>query len=87
MALRRIEVGDGPRLRELRLAALREDPGAFGSTYEREAGYAPRHWEMFAGGPGVVFVGGDWEGMAGAYFETEEPRLWGTWVAPSARGQ
>ena len=27
-----MEVGEGVRLRELRLAALREDPGAFGSV-------------------------------------------------------
>src|SRR5688572_27945162 len=82
-----MEVGEGGRLRELRLAALREDPGAFGSTAERETTYEPLHWEMLAGGPGAVFVGGDWDGMAGVYLEAQEPRLWGMWVAPSARGR
>jgi RimJ/RimL family protein N-acetyltransferase len=82
-----MEVGQGSRLRELRLAALRGDPGAFGSSYEREATYEPRQWEMLGGGPGAVFVGGDWEGMAGVYLEGEEPRLWGMWVTPAARGR
>ena len=82
-----MEVGEGVRLRELRLAALRSDPGAFGSTAEREAAYDGRDWEMLGGGPGAVFVAGEWEGMAGVYLEGEEPRLWGMWVAPQARGR
>ena len=82
-----MEVGEGARLRELRLAALRSDPGAFGSSFEREEAYEPLHWEMLAGGPGAVFVGGDWDGMAGVYLQQQEPRLWGMWVAPSARGR
>jgi len=85
--LRRIEVGDGARLRELRLAALQADPGAFGSSHEREAAYDDRHWKMLAGGPGAVYVAGDFEGMAGVYLDGEQPRLWGMWVAPRARGR
>ena len=50
--VRRMEVGEGGRLRELRLAALREAPGAFGSTAEREEAYEPRDWEMLARRPG-----------------------------------
>ena len=42
---------------------------------------------MLAGGPGAVFVGGDFDGMAGVYLEQLQPRLWGMWVAPSARGR
>ncbi len=81
-----MEVGEGQRLRALRLAALQDTPAAFGSSYEREAAYEPRDWEMLGGGPGAVFAGGDWDGMAGVYLEGEEPRLWGMWVAPAARG-
>ena len=36
--LRRVRVGDGTMLRDVRLRALRSDPSAFGSTYEREVG-------------------------------------------------
>src|SRR4051794_26940467 len=85
--VRRIEVGDGARLRGLRLAALEADPGAFGSSHEREAAYADRHWDMLAGGPGAVFVAGGFEGMAGGYLDEGLPRLWGLWGAPRAGGR
>jgi RimJ/RimL family protein N-acetyltransferase len=82
-----MEVGEGGRLRALRLEALRADPGAFSSRHEREAAYEDRHWEMLGGGPGAVFVAGDFEGMAGVYLDDAEPQLWGMWVAPAARGR
>jgi RimJ/RimL family protein N-acetyltransferase len=85
--VRRIEVGEGERLRALRLAALRADPGAFGATLAEDEARPARHWDMLGGGPGAVFVGGDWEGMAGVYLDGEVPQLWGMWVAPSARGR
>jgi RimJ/RimL family protein N-acetyltransferase len=85
--VRRIEVGEGVRLRALRLAALRDAPGAFGSSAEREAGYPPRDWEMLGGGPGAVFVAGDFAGMAGVYLDDGQPELWGMWVAPEGRGR
>jgi RimJ/RimL family protein N-acetyltransferase len=85
--VRRIEVGEGERLRTLRLAALRGDPGAFGATYEHDAARPARHWEMLGGGPGAVYVGGDWDGMAGVYLDGDVPVLWGMWVAPGARGR
>jgi RimJ/RimL family protein N-acetyltransferase len=86
--VRRIEVGDGERLRALRLAALREDPGAFGATLAEDEARPARDWEMLGGGPGAVFVAGDWEGMAGVFLpEDGDPVLWGMWVAPAARGR
>jgi GNAT superfamily N-acetyltransferase len=85
---RRIEVGDGERLRALRLAALRDAPGSFGAAIEQDAARPARDWEMLGGGPGAVFVAGEWEGMAGVYLpENGDPVLWGMWVAPSARGR
>ena len=81
-----MEVGEGGRLRALRLAALRGAPGAFGATLEEDAARPARDWEMLGGGPGAVFVAGDWEGMAGVYLpEDGDPVLWGMWVAPPAR--
>lgn len=82
-----MEVGEGGRIRALRLAALQADPGAFSSRHEREAAYEARHWEMLGGGPGAVFVAGDFEGMAGVYLDDGEPQLWGMWVAPESRGR
>jgi RimJ/RimL family protein N-acetyltransferase len=84
--VRRIEVGEGERLRVLRLAALRDAPGAFGASYAEDAARPPRDWEMLGGGPGAVFVGGDWDGMAGIHLDGEVPVMWGMWVAPGARG-
>jgi len=83
--VRRIEVGEGERLRALRLAALRDAPGAFGATAEGDAARPAEDWDMLGGGPGAVFVAGDWEGMAGVYLDGERPVLWGMWVAPPAR--
>jgi RimJ/RimL family protein N-acetyltransferase len=85
--VRRIEVGEGERLRALRLAALGDAPGAFGATYAEDAARPARHWEMLGGGPGAVFVGGDWDGMAGVYLDGDAPVLWGMWVASGARGR
>jgi RimJ/RimL family protein N-acetyltransferase len=82
-----MEVGEGARLRALRLAALRDSPGAFGATAEQDEARPPVHWDMLGGGPGAVFVAGDWEAMAGVYVAGTEPVLWGLWVAPGARGR
>ena len=87
MDVRRIEVGEGERLRALRLAALRDAPGAFAATAEGDAARPAEDWDMLGGGPGAVFVAGEWEGMAGVYLDGEQPVLWGMWVAPPARGR
>ena len=93
MDVRRIEVGEGERLRAIRLAALRDAPGAFGATEAGDAARPPRDWDMLGGGPGAVFVArrprrSDWEGMAGVHLpEDGGAKLWGMWVAPSARGR
>lgn len=45
---------------EIRLRALRTDPAAFGSTYQRELAFGDADWrgrlEGFAGHPGAVFA-------------------------------
>ena len=87
MEVRRVEVGEGRRLRALRLAALRDAPGAFEATAAADEARPPQHWDMLGGGPGAVFVAGEWEGMAGVHLAGEEPVLWGMWVAPAARGR
>lgn len=94
--VRRIRPGDGPRLRELRLRALRLDPDAFGSSYEREVAQPADGWERWAvesstGGEVFLVVAesdGTFVGMAGGYTPSDEPlarRLFGMWVAPEAR--
>ena len=80
-------MGEGRRLRALRLAALRDAPGSFTATLEEDLARPARDWEMLGGGPGAVFVAGEWDGMAGVFLDGERPQLWGMWVAPAARGR
>ncbi|HEY7934862.1 MAG TPA: GNAT family N-acetyltransferase [Solirubrobacteraceae bacterium] len=98
MELRRLQRGEGARLREVRLRALQDAPYAFGSWFAREVDYAPEIWDdraaqSDAGTVGVVYLaieGGQCLGMAGGYFAGEDrdaAKLWGMWVDPGARGQ
>jgi RimJ/RimL family protein N-acetyltransferase len=85
MQVRRMRVGEGKRVRELRREALTLQPQAFGaspSSLERPA----RWFEDLAAGPGVVLVLGDWAGMVGVRIAEEQAWLWGTWVSPEHRG-
>jgi ribosomal protein S18 acetylase RimI-like enzyme len=95
-SIRRIRPGDGPAFRDLRLRALRTDPDAFGSSYEREMNRPVDAWERRAaygsnGYEQCLFVaesGGVFVGMAGAFTSSDEPpvrQLFGMWVAPEAR--
>lgn len=88
------EVGpeDWQIMRDVRLAALRDAPYAFSSTYEREARFAEAEWRGRAEGrnnflaylPGL---GGTPAGIAAGI--EEEPgafELLSMWVHPEARG-
>jgi GNAT superfamily N-acetyltransferase len=94
--IRRIKPGDAAALRSIRLRALLSDPGAFDSTYEREAQLPTEEWERRAtkGSTGerhclfVVESPSGFAGMAGAYTPSDRAsvrRVYGMWVAPEAR--
>lgn len=94
LVVRRVRPGDGPALRQLRLAALATDPLAFGSTLEREEALPEAHWSTLAenGASGsreatFVAVGTDAApvGMIGAFTEGAARHLWGMWVVPARR--
>jgi len=78
--------------RDLRLRALAESPGAFGSTYARERLFAPSEWQDRLADPTSVSVLAEVDGvpagLAGGY-----PDLPGLlhvvamWVDPAARGR
>jgi GNAT superfamily N-acetyltransferase len=93
MEVRRVGVSDWEAVRELRLRALADAPGAFGSTYEREVAFADNVWMDRAGSltnaTFVAEVAGQRCGMVTVVRDDTDPALgWlvGMWVAPSVRG-
>jgi ribosomal protein S18 acetylase RimI-like enzyme len=94
--VRRLRVGEGPAIRQLRLRALRDAPYAFSSSLAQEEQDAPGHWDGLAARSeaatdSVVFVAvaaDAFVGMIGAYVSEGDPPaagVWGMWVAPEAR--
>ncbi|MER7505077.1 GNAT family N-acetyltransferase [Nonomuraea pusilla] len=83
---------DGERLKEIRLRALQEAPGAFGSTYAREAAFTPETWAERLRNPGTRYwvarseTGQD-IGIVCVYTHREGLELVSMWVAPEARGR
>lgn len=98
--LRAARAEDWERLRDVRLAALRDAPDAFASTLEATEGQPQWRWEGWATGDGwgadlVTFVEEPdgmpdaFTGMAtGAIFRDDPTtaHLFAMWVAPAARG-
>jgi ribosomal protein S18 acetylase RimI-like enzyme len=93
--LERLRPDDWPRWRETRLAALRDAPTSFGSSYEREshrAGEEWRAWLALERGLTVLAVDDDGRplGLVGGYRPADLPdvvELYSMWVDPSARGR
>lgn len=93
-----LEANDVADYRAIRLAALKDSPDAFGSTYEAEAGLAT---EAFAERLATTIVLGAYAGtgsdarivgMVGFKQQTiaklaHKGFLWGFYVAPAARGR
>lgn len=83
--------GDWVLWRDLRLAALRESPQAFGSTYARECDRTEADWREWLGREEsrcfLGFAATEPVGIAGGYLATPDSvELFSMWVAPSARG-
>jgi ribosomal protein S18 acetylase RimI-like enzyme len=79
------------RLRNIRLAALRDDPAAFLASHEREAAYKRKRWrqEFSRGEWNVMLAGRERIGLLGVTREPGMPRqecyLEYLWVAPGFR--
>ena len=94
LELVRIDRNSVELFRKIRLAALKTDPGAFSSTYEREAQFTDEEWQQRASLDGRDKVGffvtkaGEPCGLV-ACFRSEVDRLRASvismWVAPEAR--
>ncbi len=100
MHIRRIRPGDGPLLREIRLAALAEAPYAFASSLAAESNRPLQQWEERAGAGAAgeaevglfAFEGERAVAMAEGYFddvegESDAVHLIAMWVAPGSRGR
>ena len=92
--VREVVADDWQALRDIRLAALRDAPYAFGSTYEREAAFAEADWlrRIASGGTFLAYLpevsASDPAGLAGGYPESPDTvELVSMYVPPRARGR
>ena len=81
-------------LRDIRLAALRDAPNAFGSTYVEQAASVEADWRRRISRGGTFFAyvpevkGNEPSGLVGAFQEkTGTVELVSLWVRPYARGR
>jgi GNAT superfamily N-acetyltransferase len=56
VVIREVSAGDWETMRDVRLAALREAPYAFASTYAREAAFTPEQWLARIGPRSVTYL-------------------------------
>jgi RimJ/RimL family protein N-acetyltransferase len=92
LQIRRLETSDAALYREIRLEALKQNPEAFGSTFERENAQPLSWFEAAVGRSDVfgAFLDGALAGMAG-YVAQESSKqahkalLWGMYVRSAAR--
>jgi GNAT superfamily N-acetyltransferase len=78
-------------LRDVRLAALREAPDAFASTYDREEPYPEERWRGWLSDQSVMFFpyvadSAEPAGLAGVLVKRGAAQLVSMWVRPDARG-
>jgi ribosomal protein S18 acetylase RimI-like enzyme len=89
--VRRLRADETEPLRELRLRALREDPGAFAESYEEARERPLDDWSSWASDASRVIVvaidGERWVGMVACrLLEPGSSWLTALWVDPAARG-
>jgi ribosomal protein S18 acetylase RimI-like enzyme len=94
MRLHRLQADEVERLRELRLRALREDPGAFAESFEAARARPREDWQRWAADESLVIVaaidGDRWVGMVACRVLEETPGstwLSALWVDPGVRGR
>jgi ribosomal protein S18 acetylase RimI-like enzyme len=91
--IREVAPGDWEALRDIRLAALREAPSAFGSTYAREAAFTGAQWRARISDRAATYLAylpdlTEPAGIGGVYVEDDgSAELVSMWVRPAARGR
>jgi GNAT superfamily N-acetyltransferase len=84
--------GEWELLRDVRLAALRDAPSAFASTYEREVAFTEADWRGRLSSASATFLAYLPEvgpaGLSGAFEHSPgTAELVSMWVSPTARGR
>jgi len=92
VTVRTAGAGDWELVRDVRLAALRDAPDAFASTYAREAAYTEEQWRGWFSAQFALFLAdlsdrAEPAGLAGVYDRDGEAGLLSMWVRPAARGR
>jgi len=96
ITVRRLRTLEWRAFRDLRLAALRSDPMAFGSSFARESAYTRQKWQDWCrdgaiGNRNATFVAvspsGKPVGMVGAFLVSGTARVWGMWTRPGWRNR
>jgi ribosomal protein S18 acetylase RimI-like enzyme len=92
VVVREVTQEDWETLRDVRLAALREAPYAFGSSYAREAPFTEEQWRGRINDRSVTFFAylpesAEPAGLAGVYVPDGVADVVSMWVRPSARGR
>jgi GNAT superfamily N-acetyltransferase len=91
--IREAGADDWQAMRDVRLAALRDAPQAFASTYEREVAFTEADWQRRIAGGGSFLayapeLGTAPAGIAGGFeIAPGTIELVSMWVSPQARGQ
>jgi GNAT superfamily N-acetyltransferase len=91
VSVRAIGADDWELVRDVRLAALRDAPDAFASTYAREAAYTEEQWRGWFSDLFVMFFAylndhAAPAGLAGVLDKDGAADLVSTWVRPDRRG-
>ena len=91
VVVREVIPDDWQALRDVRLAALREAPYAFGSSYAREAAFTEEQWRGRINDRSVTYFAylpenPEPAGLAGGYVADGVANVVSLWVCPSARG-
>ena len=92
VSVRAIGADDWALARDVRLAALRDAPDAFASTYAREAAYTEEQWRGWFSDRFALFVADlpgrpEPAGLAGVFDRDGAAALVSMWVRPDARGR
>ena len=96
ITVRRVRPGDERLLREVRLRALRTDPGAYGATFGETAARGDEFWCGWAAGHAagddactlLAFIGEQPVGLVRVERQPDRPAvfsIYSMWVAPEAR--